>query len=264
MSDNTALGDRQKLLESSQCGHKTMPILPTLARLDGKNFSNLTRNFKRPYDETMSELMIKLTEYLAEETNTRCAYTQSDEITLLWHSENYKSQIFFDGRIQKMVSVLASMATLYFNNMFRESSLPKNKTPALFDCRVWTLPTRWEAANAFLWRERDCTKNSLTMAAQEFYSHRELDNKNSSEKHELLFLKGKNWATDYPDHFKRGTYVRKVTKTFEVTPEHRKLGAAATYERAIFQRQTLPPLDWLVNREEVIFDNAEPEQKKES
>src|SRR5581483_5540743 len=83
----------------------------------------------------------------------------------------------------------------------------RHLTP-MFDARVWNVPSQDEAANYFLWRERDARKNSVAMAAQSVCSHRELQNKNGSDMQEMLFQRGINW-NDYPPQFKRGTFVRR-------------------------------------------------------
>ncbi len=58
-----------------------------------------------------------------EETNALVGYTQSDEISLILYSDKIGSQVFFDGKVQKLVSVLASMATLFFQEGLREFKL---------------------------------------------------------------------------------------------------------------------------------------------
>lgn len=203
-----SLGDRMKIYENQESARKLIPKLPVLARLDGRCFRSFTRGLARPYDERLSNLMIETTKFLVEETDALMGYTQSDEITLSWYSERYDSKVFFDGRTQKMTSILASLTSSFFNKNL-ETYLPekKNKLP-VFDCRVWNVPTLEEAANCFLWREQDATKNSISMSAQSLYSHKELMNKHSGDMMEMLFAKGVNW-NDYPAFFKRGTFVRK-------------------------------------------------------
>ena len=44
----------------------------------------------------MVELMCRTTAFLVQETQACIGYTQSDEISLVWYSDEYKSQIFFD------------------------------------------------------------------------------------------------------------------------------------------------------------------------
>jgi tRNA(His) 5'-end guanylyltransferase len=67
-----------------------------------------------------------------------------------------------------------------------------------------------DVVNAFLWRQRDCEKNSVSSLAQAHFSHKELHEKNSSDKQDMLMLqKGINW-NDVPTKFKRGTALYKV------------------------------------------------------
>lgn len=264
---NDDFGNRMKLFEGVESDRRLMPLIPALARLDGKCFSKFTKNMKRPYDERMSNLMVATAKFLAEETNANMAYTQSDEISLCWYSDDRKSQIYFDGRIQKMVSVLAAMCSCYFNQEFTNyfNKYEMNFTP-LFDCRVWNVPTLEEGANTFLWREQDASKNSISMAACSVYSHNELMNKNGSEKQEMLFSKGINW-NDYPSFFKRGVFIqRKKQMTKFTTEEIEKLppkheartNPNLEIERSRFITLQMPPFTKVKNRVGVIFFGEDP------
>lgn len=263
---NDALGDRMKAYEDMEAGRRLLPLVPALARIDGRCFSSFTRGLGRPYDANFSALMIELTKYLVKETNAVCGYTQSDEITLAWYSPDRRSEIFFDGRIQKMVSVLGSTAA-YFLSRLPEYLPPEYaaKLPT-FDARVWSVPTLEEGANCFLWREWDATKNSITMAAQEHYSHKEIHGVGGADKQEMLFRKGVNW-NDYPDFFKRGSYVqRRVTSRKFTAAELDKLpplhearaNPELTVERTDYARIEMPPLGKVINRVGVIYSGEEP------
>jgi tRNA(His) guanylyltransferase len=141
------LGDRMKGYEMAEAGRMLIKTLPIMIRLDGKAFHTFTKGLKRPYDERLSTLMANTTKYLVEQTNALVGYTQSDEISLVLYSDDPLTQVYFDGRIQKLTSVVASMTTMYFNK-FMASALPeKADKVALFDCRVWNVPTLEEAAN---------------------------------------------------------------------------------------------------------------------
>ena len=260
------LGDRIKMYEDATCGIRMLPRIPVIARLDGKGFSKFTKGLKRPYDERLSNLMVETTKYLVKETNANCGYTQSDEITLVWYSDSYESKIYFDGRLFKMISDLAGMASVFFNRELPKYLPEKTHLMPRLDCRVFNVPTIQEAANTFLWREIDATKNSISMAAQHYYSHNELHGKSGSDKQEMLFQKGVNW-NDYPAFFKRGTYIqrKRVLKPF-TTEELAKLPAKhqarqnpnLVIERWTLDRLDLPPLMTIKNREDVILFGAEP------
>lgn len=264
---NDNFGDRMKSYENQTCGINLIPRIPVIARLDGKGFSKFTKGLKRPYDERLSKLMVETTKYLVKETNANCGYTQSDEITLVWYNESYESEIYFNGRLFKMISDLASMCSVFFNRELPNYLPEKVDKMPRFDCRVFNVPNIEEATNAFLWREQDATKNSISMAAQSVYSHGELMNKSGSEKQEMLFIKGINW-NDYHDFFKRGTYIqrKRVMSKFTSTELSRlldkhqaKLNPDLEIERWVVDVIDIPPLAKIKNRVNVIIFGETPE-----
>ncbi|MBN9118159.1 MAG: tRNA(His) guanylyltransferase Thg1 family protein [Planctomycetes bacterium] len=261
------LGDRMKRYEGAEAGRRLMPLLPVLARLDGRAFHSFVRGLDRPFDRRLSELMIDTATFLVRETNAAVGYTQSDEITLAWVPEGYDAQVFFDGRVQKMTSTLAALCSAHFNRRL-PAFLPAEFAERLpvFDCRVWNVPTLEEAANTFLWRELDAAKNSVSMAARVYYEHAELHDRSGAEMQELLWKKGVNWA-DYPTFFKRGTFVRrwKVSRPFaaaelEALPQKHaaRSDPALVVERSECGPLDLPPLSKVGNRVGVLFRGEEP------
>jgi tRNA(His) guanylyltransferase len=264
--EHTDLGDRIKSYENLEAGRRLLPLLPIVARMDGRNFHTFTKDLQRPYDERFSRLMVEVTTQLVRETNARVGYTQSDEISLILYSESHDAQVYFDGRIHKMVSQLAAQTSAIFNfllpNYLPEKAAARHveRLPT-FDARLFTVPNLAEATNAILWREQDATKNSISMAARAYYSHNELLNKSGSEMQEMLFLKGVNW-NNYPDFFKRGSYVqRKIVKqkfTVEeldaLPPKHNaRQDPNLEFERVEISLALLPPLAKVMNRERVLF-----------
>lgn len=265
MSDDS-LGDRMKWYESLFTKDQFMPYLPVMARLDGRAFHTFTKGLSRPYCQNLSRLMIETTKHLVQETNARCGYTQSDEISLVWLTEDSDSDILFAGKLQKMNSVLASMASVFFNRKLADYLPEKRDQSPIFDCRVFQVPTEFEATNCFIWREQDATRNSLQMAARAYFSHEELHAKGSAELHEMLHSKGVNW-NDYPQFFKRGTYVRKRNVCRALTAE--ELAALPEkhlarnnpdfqFTRTAVMEEEFEPLARMENREEVILHGAEP------
>jgi tRNA(His) 5'-end guanylyltransferase len=267
MMSEDDFGDRMKRYEAAETGRHFMPLLPIYARIDGRCFSGFTSGLERPYDLRITRAMLDTTKYLVEETHARIGYTQSDEISLAWQQDRYGSEVFFDGKIHKLVSVLAALASVRFNHAcFADETLRERALRMLpvFDCRVFQLPNRTEAANAFLWREKDATKNAVSMAARSFYPHKELHGKSSGEMQEMIFQKGQNF-NDYPASFKRGAFVRRITEERAFTPE--ELGRIPEKHRpapdALVTRSRVVELDMpvfgkVLNREAVIFDGADP------
>lgn len=267
MSNKDSLGDRMKWYER-RYAHQMMPMIPVIARCDGRAFHGFTKYLDRPYDENLSRLMVETTKFLVEETNARCGYTQSDEISLVWLAENPDAELFFGGKLSKICSVVGSLATAFFNRNLKDYLPAKQGLMPVFDNRVWEVPVLFEACNYFIWREQDATRNSIQMAAQAVYSHKELQGKNNSELQEMLFQKGINW-NDYPRFFKRGTYVRRRVmekRSFtkeelaSLPPKHdAHKNPNLKVKRTVVMEEDFPQLSRMINREGVIFNGEEPE-----
>ena len=185
----------------------------------------------------------------------------------MWYTDKIGSSIYFDGRLFKMLTDLSAMASVFFNRELPKYLPEKIDKMSRFDCRVYNVPTLDEAVNSFLWRENDATKNSISMAAQSVYSHNELENKNGSDKQEMLFQKGINW-NDYPSFFKRGTYVQRKRVFTTFSPEEiEKLPAKHNarkdpeyqIERWVVDKVELPPLSQIINKVDVIIWGKDPE-----
>lgn len=195
---NDELGNRMK----EQYEDRTRYSLPrrtyTIIRVDGKAFHTYTRGFARPYDTNLMTFMNGTAQYLCEEIQgAEFAYVQSDEISvLLTDFAKITTDAWFNGCIQKMVSVSAGLATARFNKLA--------DAEVSFDSRVFTIPDPIEVENYFIWRQQDATRNSVSMAAQAHFSHKQLHGVTCSGMQEMLFAeKGINW-NDYPWTFKRG------------------------------------------------------------
>ena len=198
-----SLGDRMKGYERA-CRTVLPRRIPVILRVDGKAFHTLTRACDRPFDEGLMRAMDRVAVALCEEAQgAALAFVQSDEVSVLLHNYRHlNTDAWFDNEVQKLASVSASIAAARFT---------QDWGPAHFDARVFVLPEA-EVCNYFIWRQQDASRNSLQMATRAFYSHREVEDKNTSEMHEMLHAKGVNW-NDYPVGCKRGRAV--VRATFE-------------------------------------------------
>lgn len=262
---NDDFGDRMKYLERFETARQFLPGLPLYARIDGHGFSKFTKGMNRPFDTRMVTAMIDTTKTLVEKTHATVAYTQSDEISLVWIDDNHN---WFDGKIMKMTSVLAGLASAAFCKAvidnFAENSMELIQKLPHFDARVISMPSKTEAVNMLLWRNLDATKNAISMAAGHYYSHKELQNKSGNEKQEMLFQRGVNF-NDYPSFFKRGTWIRrnvveKILSPEELAkiPEKHRPEPDQKVLRTVIVPYDLPPLNKVSNREEVLFKNADP------
>jgi tRNA(His) guanylyltransferase len=253
-----SLDDRMKFYESAS-EKRLLPLLPVLVRLDGVGFHRFTKGLSRPYDLALSKCMIETTEYLCKLTNARAGYTQSDEITLLLYSDSVESQIYRDGRIGKITSILAAECSNEFDRRRKIWNLKPDVPAQVFDCRVWNVPTQFEATNVFVWREQDATRNSVSMAGFAHFSQPELFKLSVSKVQEKLFEeKGINW-NDYPDHFKRGTYVFKRAIPIHINSPFVNNSESTTIWRSRFIKENPPIITKWTNRVGVLFDGEQPE-----
>jgi tRNA(His) guanylyltransferase len=261
LSEQDEFGARMKAYEAVETGRRFDVALPVYARIDGRSFSRFTRGMDRPFDERMTSAMIETTRYLVGQTHARIGYTQSDEISLVWQAETETSDIFFAGKVQKIVSVLASMAAAKLATVTPEGF--RDRLPH-FDARVFQLPSRSEAANAILWRAMDARKNSISMVAQSRFSHTALFGKDQKAMLAMLKEVGVDFEEDYPERFKRGTFLRRLTALRGLTEEElsripverRPVGPVA---RSSVVEFGVPPFNKVINREAFIFEGAEPE-----
>lgn len=246
--DPDPLGDEVKRFEDIEAGRKMMPGLPVCARLDGRAFHTFTRGCLRPSDPGMAGAMIETARALVDEFHASVGYSQSDEITLLWRAPEH-----FDGRFQKLSSVLAGYASSVFVQEVIRRLPGRERMNPCFDCRVWQVPTREDAINVLYWREADAVKNSVQMAARSVYSHKELHGKGRRELMDLLMAKGINW-NDYLPHFKRGVYLQRVVFERSLTeeersriPETHRPPVDQKFKRSRVEILDLPPLRQMSN-----------------
>lgn len=208
--DNSSLGDRMKLYEgvTRTC---LMPRGYVCLRIDGRAFHTWVGGLPRPFDKGLMDDMDATAVFLCENIqNAKVGYVQSDEISIItFNADDLGTQTFFDGNIQKISSIVASMATAKFNDLRRKRQARENEDLAMFDCRCWNVPNHWEAYNTLVWRQQDAIRNSISSVSQSQYSHKELHGKSQSNMHEMLHNKGVNWATDFSEGEKNGRIIMK-------------------------------------------------------
>jgi tRNA(His) 5'-end guanylyltransferase len=258
MNAKDPLGDRMKADYES----RTRLFLPrrtyVLIRADGKSFHAYTRGCTRPYDlDLMADMDATAVALCERVEGARLAFVQSDEISLLLTDfATAQTEAWFDGNLQKICSVSASIATAHFNQVQRRRhALEEDSALAYFDSRVWTIPQRIEVFNYFLWRQQDCSRNSISMTAQAHFPHSRLVGKSSDELQELLWQeKGVNW-NDLPVGFKRGRAIERVAVTKDVEYVDKRTGETRRQENVTRHewRVVEPPIfsqdrEWLMAR----------------
>lgn len=229
--DKTSLGDRMKQYEAVSKNF-LLRRTPVIIRLDGKAFHTFTRGFDKPFDEAI-ELAMETTMLRLCQNIQGCVlgYTQSDEITLvLCDYQKVDTDAWFEYNVEKMCSVAASMATLYFFKalcQYRDELWESNdisfsdkidlinrklEIGAYFDARCFNVPKE-EVVNCLIWRQQDATRNSIQALAQNFYSQKQLSGLKCSQLQDKMFTeKGVNW-NNLSTYQKRGACaVKKMMK----------------------------------------------------
>ena len=236
------LGDRMKGYENINRYYLTRRM-PLIIRIDGRAFHTFCRGFKKPYDRIFAESMQTTALNLCKNIEgCKLAYTQSDEISLLLTDyDELETQAWFDKNLQKIVSISASMTTLYFNEAFKNLSdrwcesyseswntnkeddkyfevLKKSQFKAMFDSRAFCIPKE-DCVNYFIWRGKDATRNSINSLAQANFSHKSLQGLNVNQvQDKLVNEKGINW-NDQLTEFKRGICCVKTEEGWKIDKE---------------------------------------------
>lgn len=225
-----------------------------MLRLDGRAFHTFTKGLARPYDGMLMGTMRATTQALCENIQgVRAAYTQSDEITLLvtaWHDgskDPLNSDLAFGGVEAKLLSLSSSIATASFNDSWSRSG---GKGLAHFDSRLWTFPGNEEGrglvVSNFNWRRADAIRNSISMAAQSQFSHKQLHKKGTKEMLQMLKEAGKDWEEEDTDFrfgmaFGRQSYSMDVQYRNKATGLVETANAIRSYWRGLPARESFTP-----------------------
>lgn len=186
-----SLGDRMKDNYENRYRMKLIRRTPVIIRLDGKAFHTVTKKCDKPYDIRFIRTMLMTTRHLMENIQgAKCAYVQSDEISILLSDyDKIGTDAWFDYNLQKIVSVSASMASVYFSKEWGSDGL--------FDCRAFNIPKE-DVTNYFVWRQNDWMRNSVQMLGQYHFSHKELHKKKTIEVQDMLYGIGVKWHKERP------------------------------------------------------------------
>lgn len=272
MAFTDSLGDRMKSYEFADTQRKAFKGQPVVARLDGKGFHTFCKGLKKPFDERLSKLMRRVMGSLVERFGANLGYTQSDEITLVWFVDSTSSaEYVFDGRFQKMDSLLAAYASAIFNRDLQTFIPEKGACTEIFDCRSFVVPNLLEAYHAVLWRQQDCTKNSISMAAQSLFSHKSLQGMSGPQMIQRMADEKRTDFDMFPIEFRLGTFARRVKVVKPLSDETiaklqnigRNFDPAQAVERSETQFLSFSLRD-LDNPVEFLFKGSTPMFKADS
>lgn len=253
--DKTSIADRMKNNYEKRYKNYLTRRTPVIMRLDGKCFSNFTKHMERPFDKNFNNMMRQTALKLCDEIQgAKCAYVQSDEISILITDyDKLTTDAWFDYQVQKMVSISASIASAEFNKSFLSNYIEflagdyetegadyvlqqifafrKNTKLAYFDSRVFNIPME-DVNNYFVWRQQDWLRNSIQLASQSQFSHKELHKKNTMQMKQMLIEQKDILWDDYEDKWKNGSFCININGGwvyFDLCPRFNENSAAIDY-----------------------------------
>jgi len=235
--------------------YRLLPNSYAVIMLDGRSFSHKIKNkFNKPFDDDFVRMMNETTKYLCENIQgALLGYCQSDEIHIVLSdfvlrytvdengNKDYNGKetgpdgqsAFFQYRISKILSIVASMATSKFNQLmtaYRVSKIvgcPASAEDTVqmcidavngplyeFDCKAWNLPNANDVYAWLLYRQIDCARNSKQQLCQTYIPHKELLKLHTDEQIALLKEKKNIDWNELPDGLKHGRIVYKIESEY--------------------------------------------------
>lgn len=184
-------------------------------RLDGSNFSTLTKQFDKPFSALFENAMDAAATAVTKEILHKALVTfvASDEISVI--ISDAVTELPYGRRLQKLISITAATAAVAFTK-----AIPDVMGTPAFDARASVLSEPAHIREYITWRRLDCRKNATSMAAGHLKSHKELLGISTRERGELLV------GTPFeviPEGTFNGRFVLNGGNTPLVTPATREL-----------------------------------------
>lgn len=226
--------DLEKKMQKFESYQKVyaLPDMYLIAKINGRNFTKLTKDiydFKAPYDKIFRDYMIETIKHLLnKDFNIIYAYTQSDEISLLF---KFNSETF-DRNLNDYNMNLSSEVSSKFSILLGGV--------ATFECCMFQLPTVNHVYDYYNWKYEESQRKALNdyfywALRNEDVSHKEaFEAKNSlsfSDKNKFLLDLGvdynkverweKNGVAIFWESFKEDDAKNRLTGNLMVTPRKR-------------------------------------------
>ena len=223
------LADNMKRMEKAESTkldtNKTIVI-----RLDMRSGGSFVKGLNKPFDDSFSEAMEHTAKELAKQVQgAQLVYFGSDEITILLFKNKVKKEFtpFFEGKLQKTVSLTAAIATAEFNKAWLEiinktkdsdykEILQRKLFNARFDSRAFNIEGEInEALSSIWWRMKDVSRNSVQMLGRKYFSQKQLQNISTRQLEDMLKEINHDWNKEvrtvnkYGNLFIRESYFGK-------------------------------------------------------
>ena len=198
------LFDKKMRVFEESLDQTIVPEMYMIARIDGRSFTKLTKvkcDFEAPFDVRFRDIMVETLKHLMDcGFRVVYGYTQSDEISLLFH----KDESAFARKVRKYNSILPGTASACFSMQLGKIGV--------FDCRMIPLPNMDLVRDYFLWRQEDANRNALNshcywmlrkQGVKPSVAQSQISKKSNGDKNELLYANGVNY-NNLPSWQKRG------------------------------------------------------------
>jgi len=204
-----------------QTEHKLLNKLPTVIVVNGRSFAKTTSLLDKPYSQEFAECMLSTTLKLCSEVEgVVFAYHYNDEIILVSRNDQSNETLpWFDNKIQKISSIVSSIATLHFNNCTVKKEL-NLLGDAHFYTKIFTVPNIVEAINSIIYKQQQNFYTSIQCACfyellkkyDRIYIKDMIQGLSFDEKVEILKQECNIDFNQYPIAFRRGIACYKVPK----------------------------------------------------
>ena len=200
------LDDRMKEYERVS-SPRLLRRMPVIIRIDGRSFHTFTRKAVKPFDKKIIQSMVESALDVSRDAQGfKMGYVQSDEASfLLTDYDSFETEAWFGNKLNKLVSISASIMTASFNRSYFDGDFSLAQKLAHFDSRAFNVPEN-EVVNYFLGRALDWKRNSLSMLAQSKFSCKELHGKDQSAMNDMLHGIGVDWS-DLDIQYRNGTFL---------------------------------------------------------
>lgn len=227
MSSNFTLKNRIQTYEKVS-NYTLLNRVPLIITINGRSFSKTTslldKPFSTPFIECMSSCLLKVAQ---EIEGCLFGYCFNDEIVLVLKNDtNDGNDSWYNNEIQKIVSVIASITTLQFNNYAKTSEL-NILGDAIFLANVFAVPYIMEAVNVLVAKQQLAFQKAVQFAC--FYELLKKFNKNdiremlsgtnTDEKINLLQQEANIDFNEYSPIFKRGVACYRAPSLLEYNGE---------------------------------------------
>lgn len=250
-----SIGERQEMYKSSH-DYEIMRRLPIIIHIDGRNFSKLTKNLSKPYSTHLSKVMADAMLYtITEIQGSVFGFAFADEVSIIVRNDQtIDTEPWLNNKIQQIVSSASSIFTLAFYKIASTLDLESELIgDPIFKSYVWAVPSLHEASNYIIYRQQECYKSALRLAAIHEISKKVgqkkafdlIQGRSVEEKIDILEkYTGINFHEYYPSYFYNGIATYRTPMLID--------GADETFTRNKWTINSEVP--YLLNNKDFLFN----------